>query len=436
MQLVSLFNILICIAALVNPVKRDYPNSDIHSLMRKGNTTYIIRYNHSLETPLDIPEGVTLLFKGGSLSGQIHMNNTLLEGDIKLTGSVLSGGIKNEYFKSSWICYADNKHDDAANINSMLSVCKKVIIERGEYLLSSYHAPNTKLGYRLGEQVKSHIGINQSGVEIHGQSGAIFRIQNPSTAICIYSLPNDIEHSIGDVLIEGITFINENSGDYFNQYNHCIKINGVNGLTIKNCEILDFFGDAICLNHYGDTDETGERTRNTNVVIEQNIIRGDSHNNRNGISVINGKNVKIKNNKIFNTSKSNMPGAIDIESNGSAYTIENIEILDNYIEGSKGAVGAICLVSILDGSPLHNIHVEGNVIKDSNIGIAVYIHHDGLSDYLSFINNEVSEDTEPYYFSGKGKSTNWIVRNNRFMKKTHKRFGGSIKIDNYQTDLK
>ena len=118
MHFVSLFNTLICFAGLVIPVKRDYPNSDIQSLIHKENTTYIIRYDHTLETPLDIPDGVTLLFKGGSLSGQIHMNNTLLEGNIKLTGSVLSGGIKNEYFKSSWICYADNKHDDAVNINT------------------------------------------------------------------------------------------------------------------------------------------------------------------------------------------------------------------------------------------------------------------------------------------------------------------------------
>lgn len=408
----------------------DVECDDMHLLFQKGKGKYIIRYHHHFVDTLTIPYGCELYFKDGSLSGPIKFCNTKLSGDVNLKGSSISGTVKNSTFNASWLCAMDGMTDDAQCINEMISVCSHVVFQKGLYRLVSMYNVNDQVTKEYASSIKAHIGICQSNLTLTGEDGAVFLTEKPLGTICIFSKPNQIDNSIGNITISGLTFTVCNDGKEFHEFMHTIKLIGVNGMTIKNCKFNDFWGDAICLSHYGDTPETGERTRNQNVKILNNtIIGGDHHNNRNGISVVSGRDVLVANNIIKNTSRKNMPGGIDIEPNNSAYTIEKIRIENNLFEDIKGSGGAICIVTFNDG-PAHNVSILHNKIKRSTNGVFIYVKTENTTDSFVIKGNEMDSETRPFYFVGKGTSKDWLISDNVYEKAYKQNIPGDIRVDN------
>ena len=408
----------------------DTDGCNVNLLFSKKNTVYVIRYAHKFNDTLFVPQRCKLYFDGGSLKGPIVFNNTELKGKVNLKGSSVFGHVCNKTFDASWICAMDGETDDARCINDMIRVCDRIHFPQGQYLLKSKFNPDGIVEKSLQTQVQTHIGINRSNVRLVGDEGSEFISDIPLGTIFVFSKPNELENSIRNIEISGLTFTVHNDGKEFHEFMHTIKLMGVNGMTIKNCRFDDFWGDAICLSHYGDTPETGERTRNQNVKILNNTIAGsDYHNNRNGISVINGKDVLIKGNTIKNTSRKDMPGGIDVEPNNSAYTIDNIRIEDNTFEDIKGSGGAICVVVLNDG-PAHHVSIIGNRISRSSNGLFVYVKTEDTSDNFVIKNNVIASDTRPYYFKGSGKSRLWTISDNTFDCPCTQMIPGDIKVEN------
>lgn len=407
----------------------DSPHTKINNQLKFEQCKYFISFSHIFSDTLFMPKNCELVFNGGSLSGPIVLNNTLLSGSVDLKGSSIRGSVRNELFDASWICNMDGKTDDARHINEIIEVCGKVLFPKGCYrLISSYTVPD-KIDKKLHRSIQSHIGVSRSDVSLIGEEGTEFLTEEPIGTICFFSRPKMIEHSIRNILIEGITFTVKNDGVAFHEFMHTIKLIGVNNFTVTNCTFNDFWGDAICLSHYGDDKSTGERTRNQNVKITNNSIRGgDSHNNRNGISVISGKNVLIKDNIIRNTTRKDMPGGIDIEPNNSAYTIENIRIENNTFANIEGTVGAIGLVLLKDNAPAKKIVINNNVINHCSCGITIVIRTNDTSKGLEITNNVVDIHTRPYKFVGSGSSRDWIIKNNSFKRMKIQKIPGNIKV--------
>ncbi len=405
--------------AFAVPSYVDVEDGTIHRLFRHGRGKYILRNKHTFRDTLYIPKGCILTFKGGSLSGPLVFNETKLKGCVNLKGSHIKGSVQNRTFNASWLCAMDGVTDDAQSINEILSVCTNVFFPKGIYRLkSSFKKENF------------HIGIGLDNISMKGEKGTVFFTKERHGIICVFSKPYDIPNSVKNIKIKGITFRTQNDGSIFLQWTHAIQTKGVNGFIIEKCTIEDFWGDGICLNHYNDNPQTGERARNQNVKILKNtIIGGNLHNNRNGISVINGKDVLIKKNTIRNTSRKDMPGAIDVEPNNSAYTIENIKIIANTIEDSWGSCGAI-EVCMFNGGPGHHIFVEKNRISKSNLGIYVYLKTEDSTEHFVIRKNRVAADTPPYKFVGNGKSKDWVVSGNRFEQPTKERMLGDMQIEN------
>lgn len=412
-------------------VYRDENNEKLEKFFSRENAKYIIRYKHVFKDTLVIPINSELVFEGGSLSGPIYFNNSELSGNVNLKGSSIAGSVKNKMFDASWLCNMDGKTDDAICINEMIQVCGNVCFPKGEYrLLSSFDA-NGMVSEELFQAVKAHIGINKSNVSLTGEYGAIFITDEPMGTICVFSQPHKIEHSINNIVIDNITFNVNNDGQRFYDLTHTIKIIGANGVVIKNSTFNDFWGDAICLSHYGDNPRTGERTRNTNVKILNNtIIGGYHHNNRNGISIISGKNVLIKGNTIRNTSRSDMPGGIDVEPNNPAFTIENIRIEKNVLDGIK--TSGICVV-VMNGSPAKKIAIIDNIISNSGNGILLYIDTENTSEDFQVKGNIIDRNTNPVYFKGKGVSKKWNLTGNTFGHSLDQKIPGEIKVKNLKT---
>ena len=430
---------LVAILMLFLSVNSAYPKSTIYdkqnqaitALFNKKKCKYVIRYNHIFHDTITIPTGCELLFEGGTLNGPIVFDNTLLKGDVKLHGSSLCGKVKNTWFESSWLCYMDDKHDDAKNINQMIDVCGKIHFQKGTYLLlSKYVAPRFE-DVLDDWQVDTHIGIATSNVHLVGISDSIvFHTYQKSGILCIYTPPLQIEKTIRNIKIENITFQTDNNGKDFFQLKHAIKVEGVNGLIIKNCRILDFWSDAICLHSFGDTQSTGERTRNMNVIIKDNYIKGGAHyNTRNGIAVVCGFNVFIENNTIEQTSKEGMPGAIDVEANSYVFTICNITIKNNVIKDCKGTAGGICINSGGNEAPAKNVKIVNNYISGCTSGLAFVVRTENSTGNYYIRGNVVADDTIPYQFVGSGESSNWIFKKNIFKGKSTIKIPGSIRVN-------
>lgn len=409
----------------------DTPDGDIKGLFLKAKTKYVIRYSHTFTDTLKVPEGCELDFNGGSLSGPIVFHYTKLSGDVNLKGSSLNGTIKNKTFIASWLCYIDGKTDDAKNINELIKLCDRIYFPVGRYMLKSEYVPKEMVPSGYESSITSHIGINKSHVWLIGEQGATFVTDQPLCTICVFSQPNQIKHSIMDINIKGITFEVHNDGKNFHEFMCSIVTIGVNGMKIENCTFSDFWGDAICLSHYGDEPTTGERTRNQNIKILNNtIVGGKHHNNRNGISIINGKNILVRDNVIKNTSRYDMPGGIDVEPNNSAYTIENIKIEDNIFEGVGGTVGAVGIVLLRDQAPAYNVSVIRNTIRNCSCGISLCIKTDMSSGGIEIKDNFIAGDTRPYNFVGSGSSKDWVISGNVFEQPCLQNMPGHIKIEN------
>lgn len=419
--LTTLMGLLVCMIASALPTYYDTERGSIHQLFKKGQGKYVLRYTHKFSDTLNIPHGCEVRFKGGRMIGPVVFNATKLSGNVNLKGSHIIGSVRNDTFNASWLCAKDGVTDDAPSINEMINVCGNVFFPRGTYRLVSAY-----------KREKFHIGIGHDNVSLKGEKGTVFLTKEQLGIVCVFSKPYDIPNSVRNISLEGITFRTVNDGSVFLEWTHAIQTKGVNGFTVENCTIEDFWGDGICLNHYNDNPQTGERARNQNVRIENNtIVGGDLHNNRNGISVINGKNVLIKENTIRNTSSNKMPGAIDVEPNNSAYTIENIKIIGNTIEESRGNSGAISLC-MFNGGPGYNITVENNYISKSTLGIRVHLKTENTTGHFVIRNNHVAADTPPYKFTGDGKSKNWLISGNRFECHTDQRIPGDLQIENLQ----
>lgn len=410
-----------CLTAIAAPTYFDKKGGRVHQLFKARKAKYVIRYVHKFNDTLYVPRDCEITFKGGRLMGPIVFADTKLSGRVNLKGSHISGKVRNTAFNASWICAKDGVADDAPSINEMIAVCDSLFFPRGTYrLISAYNRENF------------HIGIRRDNVAMTGEKGTLFLTKERLGMVCVYTRPNNIANSVRNISLKGITFRTINDGSVFLEWTHAIQTKGVDGFTIENCTIDDFWGDGICLNHYGDTPETGERSRNQNVrIVNNTIVGGNLHNNRNGISVINGKNVLIQRNTIRNTSRKDMPGAIDVEPNNSAYTIENVKIIENRITGSRGGCGAI-EICMFNGGPGHHIYVEDNHISDSNLGLYICVQTEETTEHFVIRNNYVASDTPPYKFVGKGKSKDWVISGNKFEQPTKERILGNLRVTNLQ----
>ena len=420
--------VVVLLAVISSEAKTLYDTErcNIQNLFSIKKSLYVIRYSHVFSDTLKVPCNCEIRFDGGGLCGPIVFNDTKLSGTVNLKGASIGGTVSNKVFDASWLCSMDGVTDEAKSINEMIEVCGDVFFPKGNYRLISKFNSAGNLPKEFYPSAQGHIAICKGNVTLKGEQGATFITDKPTVTLCVFSKPYDIEHSIGNIRLENIIFEVHNDGVNFHEFMHTIKMMGVNGITIKNCKFNDFWGDAICLSHFGDNPQTGERTRNQNVKILNNtIVGGDHHSNRNGISVINGKNVLIKDNTIRNTSRKDMPGGIDVEPNNSAYTIDNIRILDNFIEKIK--TNAI-QVYIPKGSPAHNIAIKRNTIQSSGNGIFIGIHSDNITDNFVISNNIIDSNTNPYRFVGNGLSNKWSICGNIFDRPCRQDIPGNIKV--------
>jgi len=423
----SLLAFFLCSILLSGKTITDKPDTDISTFFHEKGATYVVKYAHKSNQQVKMAEGITLQFKGGSLEGDLQFNRTTLKGKVKLQGSKVKGTIANRCFEAHWLCWKDGKHDDAAAINNLIEVFDSIHFSKGVYLLESFHTSKYKVNKPY------HLGINRSNVHLEGANGAVLKTRTMAGVVNVYTKPNDIVNTVSNISFRRLNFTVESEATEFDSYQehcHTISFMGAKDVLIEDCTFNNFWGDAVCTNHYGDNLKTGERSRNENIRIIDNRFEGYKGNNRNGVSIINGKNIVVEDNFFVNCSNAKMPGAIDVEPNFPFYTCQDLIIRGNIIKNCQGECGAISFVVCnKDDMHIKNVLIEKNRIVRSRRGIEIAVEEKGSCDNVVVRNNTIDKYTDPYVFYGKGKATRWVWSNNKIYATPKGKFGGSIKFE-------
>jgi hypothetical protein len=222
------------------------------------------------------------------------------------------------------------------------------------------------------------------------------RLLTDTTALFCNSGSADIANNLTNVTIDGVIF--EAITKTFSEHIHLFSVSGISNLIVRNCTFIGFRGDGIYLGSGG----VGEERHNTNVQIDNCVFDGVAHQNRNAISIIDVDGLIISNCKFRNCTKSDMPGAIDIEPNSNNFAvIRNVLINKNNLKNIGGNAGAIGGYFPLGQSalinPIQNITIEGNVIESTagtQMGIHIRQVNATIIDYSTpRINIKVADNT-------------------------------------------
>jgi len=203
----------------------------------------------------------------------------------------------------------------------------------------------------------------------------------------------------------------------FSEFVHLISLHGVRNCLIERCVVEGFRGDGIIL---GSGDLAGQERHNINVTIRDCYIDGVNKDNRNGISVIDGTGITIENNFVTRTTRSNMPGGIDIEPDGNVYHIlRDISILNNKLLDIGGNVSAISVYmpGVTFTTPPNGFNIAGNYIETVN-SYGIFFNYDvagGISESTAQLGITISDNViKPG--GGRGlvffNANNMVVENN------------------------
>lgn len=180
--------------------------------------------------------------------------------------------------------------------------------------------------------------------------------------------PDGVLH---DIVIENLILRGRSVEDGFSEFTFNIRALGVARLSVQHVRFEAFQGDGLYLGRR--QRQNGEVIHNSDVTIAYNTFDGVNNQNRNGISFIDCSHCIVERNAFTNVSRSNMPGAIDLEPNQRDETIRDVTVRDNTISRCNGGGGAISVILNFKDfvTPPGRIAIEHNQIQGSKSGVAV-----------------------------------------------------------------
>ena len=276
----------------------------------------------------------------------------------------------------------DGVTDDTAAVQACVDAAKNgtnktIRIPAGTYLVS--HIDMIGLAYSnltfIGEgmptfKFKLPAGGRQT---IPGYPNPTFARSNLADGIFVLDanvanqFTNDA-NSIKNVTFIGIKWMMDVVTDGFDELMHCVCASGTSGLYFDHCQFVGFMGDglAVCRGR-GTGPVVGALPSygyNANTVVTNCIFDGINKDNRQGISIYHCDGFTIMDNVFKNTTRSNMPGAIDIESDSDSTTTRCGLITRNTFDNIGGFAGIAILPRLNSTVPMRQIEVSYNVFTN------------------------------------------------------------------------
>ena len=221
----------------------------------------------------------------------------------------------------------------------------RLLFPAGLYLLKGSYV-SLGGGARVTDGVKIY-----SNIDFVGEGdGSEIRVDT-TTCVCAFTTRllaaiTDVSQAPHDIGFYNLRFSQPGqTWDVVRENTAHLQIGAVNRLTVRDCSFVGWFGDAIML---GDNDDAGLttalQTYIKDVEISSCFFDGVTKNNRQGITALFGENLSIHHNVFTRTTRSTMPGAIDIEPPGVPCTwgiVSDISIHDNVFDDIGGTTGAV-----------------------------------------------------------------------------------------------
>lgn len=277
----------------------------------KSNTIYEIRYDFDLNNvEVNIPENCILKFEGGSLSnGKLIGNNTsiLSEENLIFYNITISGIWHNEYIYSTWF----------ENVTDSL---KQAFLLANENILNNIYINDTRtiscVNYVPGTVTYYGISIpSNTNVILNGEIN-ILPLSSDAYYI-LYCGGNNINITGNGKIIGDVDNHIGTTGEHGMGIAVIGKYISIEGVKISKC-----WGDGI----YVLCD---------NLLINNVIINNCR---RQGISIIKGEDIEIKNSEIYNIQGTSPERAIDIEPNKSTQHVRRVTIDSCYFHDCAGGL--------------------------------------------------------------------------------------------------
>ncbi|MBU9579616.1 hypothetical protein KTE26_14370 [Ralstonia mannitolilytica] len=150
----------------------------------------------------------------------------------------------------------------------------------------------------------------------------------------------DDTSSIKDIYFLGIRFQADVVSDGFDQLMHLVCGYGVSRMAFDFCDFIGFMGDGVSVVR-GLTNGGNANAYNSDVRIRNCYFDGVNQQNRNGISAYYCDGGAILDCDFRNTTRSDMPGAIDIEPDNALTRTRNWRIIGNRFNNIGGTGGAV-----------------------------------------------------------------------------------------------
>lgn len=169
------------------------------------------------------------------------------------------------------------------------------------------------------------------------------------------------QYSIKNIKIKDLNFRSDVVRYKFDELLHQISAHGVSDFLVENCTFTGFLGDAIAINASTDY-KINRNAYNKDIKIIKSKFDGLNQDNRQAISIYYADGFLIEDCSFKNTTRSDMPGAIDIEPNDDLQVVRN-GIIRNCTFENIGGLGAICFV--LQNSTAKNSFSNNNFLVEN-----------------------------------------------------------------------
>lgn len=297
------------------------------------------------------------------LCGRYDAGTSVTISDIRvtITGKVDMPDTANVVYTTPQMFGAkgDGVTDDTAAIQAALDASSHVYIPDGTYMIAAEPEHSDHLGTG-GIFPKSNQTI------VLSENAVLKAIPNSYTHYYIFNIKEKENVHITGGKVQGEK--NEHTGTD-GEFGFGVYIQGGKNITIANMEVCDFWGDAVLIGYDA---SSGVNPKN---VIISNCVLHDCR--RQGVSVVGGEKVVIRDCEIYNIRGTNPQYGIDIEPDSLVGYAKDITIDSCYIHDN--AVGSIVIPdtarttskNVIEGVNITNCKlVDVNCIGGDNINIS------------------------------------------------------------------